>query len=111
MLKSFIKYSRHAENFSPRYFLTKKEYVPFVTETRKLNPVLHRKNSIKYLSSSSDKDKGKVKENGGIEFDIGNRRKINVVLYKGDIKIDIRQYYKDDHGEDKVSLFQMTAVL
>lgn len=73
------KYSCLAEKFSPKCFLT------FVTKTRKFdfNPFLHQKNSKRYLISSSENEKGEVKENTDTKFDIGNRRKINVVIYKG----------------------------
>lgn len=94
MLKSFVNYSRHAEKVSPRCFLSSKEYVSFLTKTRKFsfNPILHQKNSKRHLSSSSDEKNS---------YDIGNRRKINVLIYEGEIRIDVRQFYLYESGEEK----------
>jgi hypothetical protein len=104
MLKIFVKRSHCAGTFSPRCFLSKKDHISILTKTKKFdfNPVPQQKGSIRHLNDSSNKKHGKVKENGDVEFDIGNRRKISVVIYKDEIKIDIRQFYKDDYGEDKV---------
>ncbi|RSH82738.1 uncharacterized protein EHS24_007732 [Apiotrichum porosum] len=61
------------------------------------------KKARKSSSDSGDKDKGKSQTTGGDQYlSLGNMRRLTVSDFKGEMRIDIREFYADkDSGEEK----------
>jgi hypothetical protein len=68
--------------------------------------IVEDKEYKKEVAKENKKAKGKGSENEGGDntvFDLGNKRKISVGSFKGNLLINIREFYEDKNtGEEKV---------
>lgn len=73
------------------------------------NFIVEDKEYKKEVAKENKKAKGKGNEDESgekSEFDLGAKRKISVGAFKGNLLINIREYYEDKNtGEEKVCVF------